>query len=159
VVFVKDRFEVLAYRDVDAQRIKDESFRAKEWRRPIMAIANMPTDSAERDKVLEETLFEGKPDIQARPEYWSPYYANSAEVIAGSRPVAELLQQHPEFAADIDQDGVSPTASDNYVYAPVMGRKQVFSLILEKSTGKPVVIVPVDPWDMHKQKSQLARSG
>ena len=154
VVFVKDRFEVLAYKDVDAQDIKDEALRRKDWRLPVMAIASMPADPVERNRVLEETLFEGKPDIHARPEFWRPYAGNSAEVLAGSKPVTELLDWRPDLADEFGAD----ISADRFVYAPVMGRKRVFSLVLDKSTGQPVELVDIDPWDAASTDKKLAHN-
>lgn len=154
VVFVKDRFEVLAYKDVAAQDIKDEALRRKDWRQPVMAIASMPTDAVARNRVLEETLFEGKPDIHARPEFWSPYAGNTAEVLAGAKSINELLHWRPELVDELDAD----MATDKFVYAPVMGRKQVFSLILDKSTGQPVRLVDIDPWTAARTDKRLAHN-
>jgi len=154
VVFVKDRFEVLAHKDVDAQAIKDESLRRKDWRQPVMAIASLPADSAERNRVLEETLFEGKPDIHARPEFWRPYVGNSAEVLMGTRPVKELLDWRPDLINDLG----AGIAAGKFVYAPVMGRKEVFSLVLDKSTGQPVKLVAIDPWEAVSTDKQLTRN-
>lgn len=152
VVFVKDRFEVLAYRDIDAQAIRDVALRRKSWREPVMAIASLPTDSAARNRVLEETLFEGKPDIHARPEFWRPYAGNIAEVLPGARPIEQLLEWRPGLINDLGVDA----AGDKFVFAPVMGRKRVFSLILDKSTGQPVRLVPFDPWEAVSTGKQLA---
>lgn len=154
VIFVKDRFEVLAYKDVNAQDIKDEALRFKDWRQPIMAIASMPTDSVARNRVLEETLFEGKPDIHARPEFWHPYADNIGEVLAGSKSINELLGWQPDLGAALGAD----ISSDKFVYAPVMGRKRVFSLILEKSTAQPVKLIDIDPWEAASANKQLARN-
>lgn len=154
VVFVKDRFEVLAYKDVDAQEIKDEALRRKSWRQPVMAIASMPTDSAARNRVLEETLFEGKPDIHARPEFWHPYAGNTAEVLAGAQSIDELLVWQPDLTDELG--AIVPV--DRLVYAPVMGRKKVFSLILDKLTGQPVKLVDIDPWEAAATRKQLARN-
>jgi hypothetical protein len=119
-----------------------------------MAIASLPTDSDARNRVLEETLFEGKPDIHARPEFWRPYADNTAEVLAGAKSINELLNWLPGLADDIGAD----VAADNLVYAPVMGRKKVFALILDKSTGRPVRLVDVDPWEAASSAEQLARN-
>lgn len=156
VIFVKDRFEVLAYRDINAQDIKAAELQSKQWRQPIMAVAQMPTDEAERNRLIEETVFQGKPDIHARPEYWSPYTENIAEVMAGSRPIDDLLQQRPELKNMLSAAANIADISKEYVFVPVMGRKQVFSLVLEKSTGKPVQIVDIDPWEINDRDNRLA---
>ena len=154
VIFVKDRFEVLAYKDINAQDIADETLRIKAWRQPVMAIASLPTDSVARNRVLEETLFEGKPDIHARPEFWSPYADSTAEVLAGSKSIDELLAWRPDLAAELGAD----VSSDKFVYAPVMGRKRVFSLILDKYTAQPVRLIDIDPWEAASAGKQLARN-
>ena len=77
-VFAVDRFEILAYRDVDRSMIEHDELRRKPLVGPILAVASLPEDPAEFQRLLQEVLFEGKPDIERRPEYWSPYAARSA---------------------------------------------------------------------------------
>ena len=52
---------------------------------PLLVVATRPSDGAGLQKLLDETVFGGKPDIERRPEFWSRYEDASR---AGDRPRA-----------------------------------------------------------------------
>ncbi|TDJ46048.1 MAG: hypothetical protein E2O51_03835, partial [Gammaproteobacteria bacterium] len=101
LVFAVDRLEILAYKDVDSSMIEYEELRRKPFIGPILAVASLPEGQDEFQRLLEETAFEGKPDIERRPEFWSPYANRSDDVIARARSLAELLERYPETRTEI----------------------------------------------------------
>ncbi len=147
-VFAVDRFQVLAYKDVDSSTIEHEEFRRKPFVGPILAVASLPEDPDEFQRLLHETLFEGKADIERRPEFWSPYADRSADVIARAKSLAELLERNPEAGAEISKLLATLDADiDSLAYLPLVGRDASFSFVIDAETATPVGIISVDPWD------------
>ena len=155
MVFSVDRFEVLAHKDAVFDSAVDEQTFVKPWGEPLLVIASIPTDLKEQQRLIDETLFEGKPDIHQRPEFWSHYEHNVDDVFARARPLSELQEFGPEITAQIAELENRYTNSEDLVYVPVMGKKSVFSLVLNKSTRQPVEIIDADPWEAPQAVAQL----
>jgi len=146
-VFVMDRFEILALRDIDQSKISDPALQSKPWNQPIYVVATMPVDMKEQQRVLEETIFEGKPDIHLRPEYWSPYIDKAEAVSKGARSLDQLLERRPDMQDEINTVMQRSERSGELAYVPIMGRQRVFSLVLDTRTWMPVDVIDIDPWD------------
>ena len=147
-VFAVDRFEVLAYKDVDSSMIEHEELRQKPFIGPILAVASLPEDSEAFQRLLQEVLFEGRPDIERRPEFWSPYASRSADVIARARGLAELLERKPEARTEISRLTETLDADiDSLAYLPLVGRETSFAFVIDAETATPIAIIDVDPWD------------
>ncbi len=153
-VFAQDRFEVLARKDVDLSETDNAELKKKPWRQPIFVVATMPSDEKEYQQALEEILFEGKPDIQYQPRFWSTYAESSDQVLSQSKPLDALLKSNPDLAATIKQMLNDHPQSDALAYVPVIGKKQPFALVIDKSTKMPVDIIKADPY---KKSQQLSR--
>jgi hypothetical protein len=153
-VFAKDRFEVLAHKDVVKSQLRDD-LGEKPWRTPLFAIADLPEDKAAYEKAFEEILFEGKPDIQYQPKYWSRYDQQSNKVVAKAKPLTELLSANPDAADAINNIASGYASPDQLGYVPVIGKKQPFALVIDLESTLPIDIIAVDPY---KKPQQLARS-
>jgi hypothetical protein len=95
MVFTVDRFEVLSIHQVDISSIDNPEFRDKPLSGPILLYANMPKKGEAFQRLLHEVMFEGKPDLQFRPEFWSPYAQRQQLVLEKSRPLHELRDARP----------------------------------------------------------------
>lgn len=147
LVFAVDRLEILAYKDVDSSMIEYEELRRKPFIGPILAVASLPEGQDEFQRLLEETAFEGKPDIERRPEFWSPYANRSDDVIARARSLAELLERYPETRTEISKLTESLDAEiDDLAYIPLVGRETSFAFVIDAETATPIDIIDVDPW-------------
>jgi hypothetical protein len=142
-VFVVDRFQILAERDIDKAAISNEAFLHKPWSQPIYVAARMPNDPKERSRITEEIFFEGKPDVHQRPELWESYAAAANQVSAKARPLTDLVEQHPGVA---DQVETLIQNNGELVYLPVMGRKHILTMVLDAVTLRPIDVIEVDPW-------------
>lgn len=145
-VFVVDRFEVVSEKDIDQTRIVDQALRAKPWGQLVFVVASLPVDVAERQRIMQEALFEGKPDIDRRPEYWSSLAQNPEKVSKAVRAMSDLLERRPDKAAEIYRVINESDGGEQSVYAPVVGKRRVFALVLDPLTFQPVTIIDVDPW-------------
>lgn len=144
-VFVIDRFEVWAEKDVDYHAVEDEYLKQKPWIGPIYAIATLPESDAERAQIMQG-LFAGKPDIDRLPQYWSAYDARPEIVIARGVGLAELKADHPDASAQIDKVINAHRDTKNLIGLPVMGKEDVYVLVLDGATPIPVDLIKLNPW-------------
>ncbi len=145
-VFVQDRFEVLARKDVVDSEIKDEAFRTKPWTQPIYAIATLPEDLMQRQRIMEEVLFEGKPDINQRPELWSRFDDKNVRVNRAMRPLSDLLERRPDQAELITEAMQDYAEIEALVYVPITSRLRALALLIDRDTLRPVGALNIDPW-------------
>ena len=145
MVFAVDRFEVVSQRDVDQSQLDPVAFTQKPWAAPIYAVARLPEDARARERVMEETLFEGKPDIQYRPEFWATYASGLAAVAANVKPLMALASAQP-LRANTIADVLVRFPDQEIVYAPVMARGVAKTLLLDKESLLPVGVLDIDPW-------------
>ncbi|MGI9291548.1 MAG: TfpX/TfpZ family type IV pilin accessory protein [Gammaproteobacteria bacterium] len=143
-VFMADRFEILAERDVDKSKISNDAFLDKPWNGPIFVVAEMPADQKERSKITEEIFFEGGRDVHRRPELWQPYAEAVADVARNAKPLQDLLQKRPDLESEI-KDFLEK--QESYIYIPVMGRKDILTMVLDAESLKPIDVIHADPWD------------
>ncbi|MEM8547431.1 MAG: hypothetical protein AAGF46_04620, partial [Pseudomonadota bacterium] len=115
--------------------------------RPCIAAAMLPADEVARDEILQLAIGEGV-EIEQQPQYWAPIEAHLDDVLARTRPLAELLEGAPEAAARVQRKlDALDRAPESVRYAPAMNkRQQASTLILDAETAAILGVVAVDPW-------------
>jgi hypothetical protein len=151
MVFALDRFYLLAAPDVDSAKLDearaDGRIDDKPLRGPLLAIAIRPTDTAQLQRLLDETVFGGQADIERRPEYWERFGGHASQVLARSRPLAALRAARPDAAADIAALAAKlgrPEADIGFL--PLAAKNRDLSVIVDSTTGAPFDVIDVDPW-------------
>jgi hypothetical protein len=147
MVFTVDRFEVLARREI-TDPIDDPAFLDKPFAGPVILYAEMPAiDSADYQRLLQEVVFEGKPDLQYRPEFWRNYAGRAQAALQAARPLSDLLAARPEAAGCMEA-----LASDLGVdvarlrFVPGIMSGGQFAAVLDGASGAVVGYVDTDPW-------------
>jgi len=147
VVHALDRFEVLAPRDVDFASLPDPAMGDKPWGSPVYVVAIPPKDLAESQRLLQEVLFEGKPDIERRPGLWRAYAEARQEVLDSAKDLEILASHYPEEAARIrravDETGLQREALR---FLPIVGKKKDFCMLIDAHDARPVGLLALDPW-------------
>lgn len=146
MVFAVDRFEILARRDV-TYPVNNPAFLDTPLNGPVPLYANMPTDSEQFQRLLQEVMFEGKPDLPFRPEFWSSYEERQHLVLQVSQPLDVLRRARPAAVADIDalvQDNGGEIG--NLQFVPGMIDSGSFTVVVEASTGAISGYLATDPW-------------
>ncbi len=147
LAFAVDRFEVIGKVEIDVNKIKYPELKIKPNRGPILVYADFPEDKEERNKFLFETVMEGKPDLERRPEYYHPYLSNKEKVIQKAKPLAELIKNE-----STDQKKIAKFLQkhkgdeENYLFLPLVGKNNDLALVINKTTGLPVDGIAIDPW-------------
>lgn len=140
MVFSVDRFEALSCKLIDRQQLAArEDLPPKPWRGPLYAIAELPADPAERNRLLMEVMFEGKPDLPLRVEYWKNFSGEALEQVrarAVSFDDAGLAAPHRERATG--------AAGPDARLLPMAARDDLVTLVVDPDTLKPVASLPLD---------------
>jgi len=147
MVHTIDRFEVISKRDVDVTQVTDSRFLDKPLAGPILLYANMPSDPVAFQKFLSEVMFEGKPDLQYRPEFWSLYAEKQKLALEKSHPLENLRNARPESFSAIDQL-VDKSGGDigQLRFVPALLTNGQFAVILDANSGEVVGMLMIDPW-------------
>ncbi len=147
MVYAVDRFTLLAEKDVDFSQITNETLKKKPGVGPVMILAKMPEDLDEQQQLLTEVVFENKPDLDRRPKYWIPYEENLNIVFARAKSLQQLKIQREGAVVMIGHVVRSYGGTiDDLVFAPIIGKNGDFAMVIEKSTGKIVDAIEIDPW-------------
>ena len=147
LAFAVDRFEVIGKVEIDANKIKYPELKIKPNKGPILVYADFPIDKEEREKFLFETVIEGKPDLERRPEYYHPYLLNKDKVLQKAKPLSNLIQEEASKQENVDKflkrhSGIQ----ENYLYLPLVGKNNDLALVLDRDSGLPVDGISIDPW-------------
>lgn len=147
MVYTVDRFEVLSERNVDLTQVTEPMFLDKPYVGPILLYANLPSDPAAYQKFLQEVMFEGKPDLQFRPEFWSLYTERQQLVLQKSQSLEALLNARPDSADEIDKL-VKDNGGDIHqlLFVPAMLKNGHFAVILDVLSGEVLDTLVIDPW-------------
>jgi hypothetical protein len=147
MVYTVDRFEVMSIRNIDVATITDPQFLDKPLVGPILLYANMPKDEAGFQKLLQEVMFEGKPDLQFRPEFWSLYADRQELALQSSRPLTELRDARPESVKTIDKLVQNNGGDINRLaFVPALVNDGHFAAIVDSGSGEIVENLKIDPW-------------
>jgi len=146
-VFAVDRFEAVSSAEIDMAQIGHDVIRTRPGREPRLVYAELPQDPEVFSKLIDETVFEGKADIDRRPEFWRPYTAGIPVIKAAAKPLVTLLDGDERRAARVHRWLSRQKGSpENYVYLPLRGKTGDAAMILHADVGYPVDILEVDPW-------------
>ena len=147
VVFAVDRFELLPYAEIDAMSVSADLQAKLRGFGPELMYAELPTDGETMNRLIDETVFGGQPDIDRRPEFWKPYPAGIGTLRAAAQPLARLLTMSDEHAVVVrrwmERQG-APIG--DYVYLPIRARSGDGTMIVHADTGYPVDVLAIDPW-------------
>jgi hypothetical protein len=146
-VFAVDRFELVSLRDIDPRMANDPDLLRKPLVGPRLVVALLPEDLATRQRLMEEVLFEGQPDIERRPEFWYPYETRTEYVVDRAKPLQVLSARSEETArALLALADRLDKSLDELGFVPLIGRERDFAYVIDSQTGSPIELVDVDPW-------------
>jgi hypothetical protein len=148
VVFVKDRFEVVAALELDPADFKDAQearFRSLPWRGPVLVAAEFPASPSERSEILLSALA-GK-DIQLMPKYYRAYESQLDAVRGRALPVADLMRRK-----SADEQAIKAAVADiglpetQLRWLPVKHRFGFWVALIDGETARPLRYLPIDPY-------------
>jgi hypothetical protein len=148
LIGVVDRFVLVAAHDIDSAdlaKAKAPEFRSLSWTGPRLAGTHTPGTWQERNKVLFSAMA-GK-DLEAYPEYYVEYADAAAGLLKHAKPLGELHVHSAEEGELLDASvRKSGETGDHLVWLPIVARKEVLTMLLDKESGKPLRAVAINPW-------------
>jgi hypothetical protein len=148
VVFSKDSFDLVTANMLSNEDIagaRDPNYRSLPLTGPVYAYSEMPGDVQERNQVVL-SAFSGK-DLPQFPQYYMPYNEHGGVVGRASRPIAALKQLNPDRIAEIDKlVRESGRAEVDLGYVPLRAKYQNQAVIVSRSGGKVLEVLPLRPW-------------
>jgi hypothetical protein len=146
-VFAADRFESVSRPEVDTSQLAFAALHKRPGHEPRLVYAELPKDRVLFERLMDETVFEGKKDIDRRPEFWRPYTAGIPVLKAAARPIETLLNDDSDRAAKVQRWLSQQEGSyQDYLFLPLRGKSGDVTMILHADIGYPVDILAVDPW-------------
>jgi hypothetical protein len=148
VVFAKDGFIVMRaneFEEADLADAKDPKYKSLSMTRPIWLSAKMPTNIAERNKIVLDAATGGK-DFYAYPKYYQSL--DHQEVSRMAVPLAELRKRLPagtQLNAEY-LDGYQPRDEADIGFVPLVGKTQSICALIQRSDGKLVGYAWHSPW-------------
>lgn len=145
VVYNVDRFDVVRAYELNDKYNEgaQEAYRQTPLLGPGWVAAQMPTNSDERNKLLFEAV-DGGADLAQRPKYYAPLEQARAEMQSKARPLAELDKHNRGDEAVVKSTLQQYPEADSFV--PLKAPVQDMTVLLKKSEGKVLALVPLKPW-------------
>jgi hypothetical protein len=140
IVFVQDRFELAIAAELDAEALAEArypQFRAAPWTGPLLAVAEIPTDPVEREKVFSAALA-GR-DLQHLPKLFAPYDERRRVVLSRAQPIP-LLRATSKTAAKVVEDYLAEAgiAQNDVLWLLLRTRFAWITVLVDARTGAPV---------------------
>ena len=143
MVFVKDRFELATVADLEPAELaaaKYPEFRTPGWTGPLLAATDLPTDAAERKKLLD-AAFAGL-DLQHFPRYYVPYAERTRDVLAKADTIARLRVAEPVSAKAVDAWLASSGTREADVRALMLRTRFAWiAVLVDSQTAQPVKLL------------------
>lgn len=147
VVGAIDRFVLVsadALADGDLAQAREAEFRRRSWSGPLLVNALRPETSAERSDILFSGAV-GK-DLELFPRYYADYASNAEPLLARARTLDELSRKPGAPALVEPWLSRNGLARADVVWLPLVGRKRDVVLLLHRSDGRVLDMLPIDPW-------------
>lgn len=149
ITFAKDGFLVVRANDVSAAEVaeaKFPEFQSLSLGKPRWALAEMPTDLAERNKVITDAVTGGR-DYWGYPKYYKPMQWKVAADAA--KPLATLRSRLPAGTPlDIQYvPGAKPADESSLVFVPFIDRNRAIAAVLDRQSGEIVGYAWHSPWE------------
>ena len=147
LVFAVDRFNLVTESQVDKSEIAYSELKEKPFAEVIRVFARRPEDPEEFQKFLNSVMFDGKPDLESRAEYWEPYENGKDIILQAANPLDEIKQ-----TTDTDRRRVRRAFDKYHAAHPHLGYvaigtlKEDIGMLMDLDTAEPLGVIDVDPW-------------
>jgi hypothetical protein len=147
MVFAIDRVEFVSKKSVDQSEIRYDELREKPFAKLIQVFARPPEDAAEYQRYLDSVVFEGKPDLESRAEFYEPWTAGADAIREKVKPIEDIETTIPREQKKIQK------AIDQYAGAhpnlgilPIGGIERDVGMLLDRDTLEILGVLDANPW-------------
>lgn len=151
LVFAEGRSYLASKNDVDMTLVDESILKQLGGRGPYPVYAKMPDAAEERQKLLAEILFEDKPDVEFRTEYFEPMSSNLVAIMSTDKGIEAYFEKGKnKQVLELFMSEHADRLSD-YAYFPMVGRnKKDMLLVVNKFDGSVVDALDINPWVKHE---------
>jgi hypothetical protein len=147
-VFSRDSFDLITANMLskeDIAKAKYPDYRSLSLTGPIYVYSELPSDIKERNELVSSMLA-GK-DLPQFPQYYTPYSEHGPVAGRSAKPIEELKKLNPESSKKIESlIRASGHADSDVGYLPLHARFHDQAVLVEKSDGKILGQLDVNPW-------------
>jgi hypothetical protein len=147
VVFVKDRFQVVAANAFDPADLAagPAQYRDLSLTGPRIIGARLPTNPEERSDLAFQAMA-GK-DVPQLPKYYVPYADVAAEALLAAKPVTVLVRKYPEALETVRAFAAAAGRPESgLAYVPLVARKRSMVAVLDTRDGRLAGVLAFDPF-------------
>lgn len=149
VVFTVDRFTLVNARNATPDKVQYSQLSPSLFSPPKLIFAKRPESIEKRNELLFSVLFEGKPDLDRRAEYYEPFVNHFDSVFERSISTKVLFPDHESRKKLITFLKKQGGSEEDYAYFPLQGnRGKDVILVLDRKQGEPVGSIDTDPWQV-----------
>jgi hypothetical protein len=146
LVFEYHRMAIVHASDIDLDHL--EKYRPEYLKLPTSGPELLSLRELSQSEVIESVMHAALGVSQAaQPNLWQPYGQAKTEILLQAKPLTELLARSPgskqteEIHKIIKAKGVPV---DRAIYLPLLGRKDVWTVIIDSNTAYPVGFVEIN---------------
>ena len=147
IAFAGDRFTPINTNEVDPAKAKYPELKKSKLTGPELVYVQKPADPAEMSRVTMEVL-SGKPDLDARPEYYEPFKKFTDTILTKSISPEKIQandknkQQLENFLAQYGK------TADDYAFLALVGKEKDVLWAFDRHNGEPVDIIDINPFSL-----------
>lgn len=149
IVYNAGRFDVTYANEIDdvnLAKAKSNAYATLPLLGPAVVSAALPTDTKARNDLLFDSL-SGGADLPKLPQYFTPYLAEKADVIARLQPLTKLADFNPSSPAAVTAlvDKYA-AAKRNAGFVPLKGKADDLTVVVSRDSGEILEYVRLKPW-------------
>jgi len=145
IVFSVDRLEFVAKKQIDQTVIRYDELRSKPFAELIRVFARSPEDPDEFQRFLDSVVFEGKPDLESRAEYWEPWAAGADVIRSQIKQPEDLEPASPREKAAV-QKAIDRYADINLGVLPIGGIERDIGILMDQDTLEILGVLHANSW-------------
>ena len=147
-----DRLHLVAAQDLaDADlQAAAPAWRRLSWTGPVKVGAQLPSDPAQREGLLFDSLA-GR-DIHAQPRFYMEFDKAWPGLLERAQPLHRLAERATDAERRRLEKAVGATAYDEWQYLPVINARGGAALMLVDPRQQPGAFVAIDPWAVMQRR-------
>ena len=150
-VFAVDRFTLINANSTTVDKIRYPELVNSLFSSPKFVFAKRPEAPEKRNQLLFSVLFEGKPDLDRRPEYYEPFNQHLSSVFKRSINTDILFHDATSRKKLTDFLNKNGGIAKDYAFFPLQrNRGDDLIWVLNRKTGLAIDTIDSDPWQMAK---------
>ncbi len=145
ITYTVDRFSLVPARDADPDSAVFDEYRVSKFGKPVLAYAQSPSDPDKKNELLMSVVLQGALDLDARAEYYQPYNKNLTHIIQKSLDPDLLFTTQTEH--HYLSQFLKKHELETLAFLPIQGKANSMVYVIKKSTGQPLGMIDIDPWE------------